>query len=250
MSAGLVGGILSGVVASAIVVVLASTLFADHIANAALAANPTCASPERLKPIPRSDFDEPRGTAQGGGSPANYDARQAIDGYGGTIWVPRLAESKAKHPLPSFVPGEQSQLVLPLRSSHDVRLVCVVNGLANAYVNYENWGRVRTLKVWADARSSQTFVLQSLGQDNFPNAQLAGKNLGRTTAVILEVVDAYAGLTEESFDPDVCLKNFRDNPGTTPGRARESVQFAFEQGCLVPDTPMAGLAEVYLYEPQ
>lgn len=176
VSAGLVSGIVSGVVASAIVVLLASTLFADRIADAALSANPTCASPEGLKPIPRSEFDEPTGTSEPDDEAATYAAREAIDGFGGTIWVPRLAESKAAHPIPTFVSGEQSQLALPLKSPHDVRLVCVVNGLANAYINYENWGRVRTVKVWAgEQRNSQTLVLQSLGQDNFRTPSSRGR---------------------------------------------------------------------------
>lgn len=63
-------------------------------------------------------------------------------------------------------------------------------------------------------------------------------------------MDTYAGLTEETFDPDVCLNSFRDNPGMTPGKARDGVQLALSQGCLMRDTPRAGLAEVYLYEPQ
>lgn len=153
----------------------------------------------------------------------------------------------SKHPVPEFVPGEQSQLTIPLKAVHDVKLVCVVNGLANAYNNYENWGRVRTVKTWGnELQSKQTAVLQSLGADNFPNAQFAGRHLGRTSRVVIELVDAYAGLTEESDDPNVCVKNgWQPSPALTP---QDNAQLEFEQGCLISAVPWAGLSEVYLYE--
>lgn len=248
MSAGLVGGILSGVVASAIVILLASTFFADRIAGAALLVNPTCDSPRGLKPIPKDQILTPGGTALAGVPGAtSYAPAEALDGYGGTLWIPELAPSTSKHPVPEFAAGEKSRLTIPLKSSHDVRLVCVVNGLANTYNNYENWGRVRTLRTWSDDDANQqTVVLQSLGADNFPNAQFAGRDLGNTTHVVIELVDAYAGLTEESHDPDVCVKKgWNPSPAITP---QNNAQLEFDQGCLISAVPWAGLSEVYLYE--
>jgi hypothetical protein len=82
--------------------------------------------------------------------------------------------------IPDFIPGEHSESTIPLKSPDDVMLVCVVNGLANADNNHENWGRVRALRTWGDdGGSKQTAVLQSLGADNFPNPQDAGRDVGK-----------------------------------------------------------------------
>jgi hypothetical protein len=246
--AGTVGGTISGVVSAAVVLLLASTVFSNRIAEVALTANPTCDNPRGLKPIPRGELLPPTGTDLPGVPGAtSYKPMEATDGFGGTIWIPKLAPSDAKHPVPEFVPGEQSQLTIPLTSVHDIKLVCVVNGLANAYNNYENWGRVRTVKTWGDElQNKQTAVLQSLGADNFPNAQFAGRDLGPTSRVVIELVDAYAGLTEESHDPDVCVKKgWKPSPSLTP---QDNAQLEFEQGCLISAVPWAGLSEVYLYE--
>jgi hypothetical protein len=140
-------------------------------------------------------------------------------------------------------------LTLKLRAPTDVELVCIVNGLSNTYTNYENWGRVRTVTIWKDdSADTKTAVLQSLGADTFPNAQFAARRLGTTTELHLRVEDAYAGLTQESYDPDVCFG--KKAPAII---AKMSIPDGFigeprySEGCIEAPSPNAGVADIYLY---
>ena len=240
-------GLISGV-AAGVVLLVGAGLFAEAISDVAGNANPSCASPRGLKPIDKASLSVEAGSVHAPTRSASYGAAAAIDGYGGSIWVPLLDPDKQNHPLPTFnLQNDHNVLTLSLSSAHDVKLVCVVNGLANTYTNYSNWGRVRTIEVSRPDDVIATTVLQSLGPDAFPNSQLAARNLGSTKTVRLRLLDAYAGLTVESYDPDVCLADaatdVREGSPVAAG-----VQPRYERGCLINPTPMAGLADVYLYE--
>lgn len=233
-------GFLGGLLASLSLVALLAWQ-SDRVAQLTIESNPTCEVPTGLSPLPTTAIR----SASGQQSAPLYGATKAIDGFGGSIWVPPF-ETDGKHPVPQFIRGEDT-LTLTLDKPHDIRLVCVVNGLANSFINYANWARVRTVTVRGDgADSAQTSVLSSLGTDSFPNSQLAGKALGSTRTVSIQLVNAFAGQTEESFDPDVCFTDGSAAVKRPPGMTRQP---RFAQGCIVDPSPKAGLADVFLYEP-
>ncbi len=236
VTAGFVGGLLASL---ALVALLAWQ--SDRIARLTIASNPTCEVPTGLSPVPAKDIK----SATGPQLAPLYNPGKAIDGFGGSIWIPPI-KTDGVHPIPEFVQG-QDTLTLTLDEPHDVQLVCVVNGLANSFTNYANWARVRTVAVSGDNKGSvQTSVLSSLGTDSFPNSQLAARALGTTRTVSIRLVNAFAGQTQESFDPDVC---FKDGSKGVPKLSGMSWQPRFEQGCIVDPSPNAGLADVFLYEP-
>lgn len=234
-ASGIVSGVVSGVVAAALVAVGVG-VFASKISDVTLKANPDCSTPRGLKPVGKEgvdatgDFLKPNGTATD-----YYGPRKVLDNYGGSIWLPpQTADEQNRVPL--FTTGK-NVLTLTLKPPRDVRLLCVVNGLANSYHSYQNWGRVRTLTVWGKEQAdSQTAVLASLGADSFPNAQVAARQLGLTDQVNIRLDDAYTGLIIQTGNPNEC----RDNA---------TVLALLNEGCILKPNPLAGLSEVYLYEP-
>ena len=110
---------------------------------------PTCTNPTGLRPIPRADLN-----VTGIGT-KNYPALAAIDGFGGSEWSPPMVtdtNAPDHHGINKFVPvfsssPEQSTLTLTLSTPHDIKAVCITNGLGNGDERYENWGKVRTLHI-------------------------------------------------------------------------------------------------------
>jgi hypothetical protein len=185
------------------------------------------------------------------GPSISYAPKSALDGRGGSIWIPKLVHTpeNTRRGIIEFSQAPEDMLQIHFSSEQEVKLVCVVNGLANSYQNYENWGRVRTVKVWSDDASGiQTSVLQTLGSDTFPNAQFAARDLALSKDLSMQLVDAYSGLTIESFDPDVCL--VKGQLVDAPNSVKPTVQPRFEQGCLVPPDSRAGISSIYLYVEQ
>lgn len=248
VTAGVISGLVSGVV-GAVIVALFLALRADDITDRALAANPTCASPAGLRPISGQEVTA-TGASFTGPDGFVYKAEKAVDGYGGTMWIPPLGADPNKHPIPVFDTANDSNvLTLRLSSAQPVELVCVVNGLGNTYANYQNWGRVRTVEIWTtDPTHPRTTVLQSLGADTFPNAQFLARRLGVSSELHIRLVDAYAGLTQEFYDPDVCFEGAAKGvlasmhvPPNLVGQPR------YADGCIRAPAPYAGIADVYLY---
>lgn len=206
-------------------------------------AHPTCDDPRGLKEIEVTDIKVQ------GKSLANSRWANVMDHHTGTIWTPsrlppdeRAPGVSKKTDIPILRP-ENSKIEFEFdlnKPPRDVRLVCVVNGLANSYHNYVNWGRVRTVEGWTNANGNdvRTSILQSRDSGSFQSYQRVGIPPGDTNKVSLRLVDAYVGQQITSVDPDVC--GTRNEVGE--GTQNDPV------GCNLNPTPKAGLAEVALYE--
>jgi hypothetical protein len=215
-------------------------LWAPNISTYVALFRPTCADPRGLVEVPHGQI-----TAEAPSlSPEDYPATKVLDGRVGNIWVPpRLPPDKrptwmSKRKDFGVVDKTQSKLRLKLSRTMDVQLVCVVNGLANSYPNYVNWGRVRTVRTWTDSDpSKQLSVLKSMGEGSFQTSQDVIVPRGQADEVVIQVWDLYEGQQMVSVDPDVC--GTRDEVG--PGTRNDPV------GCNLNPTPLGGLAEVQIY---
>ncbi len=253
LTSGVVGGVVSG-----IVVVIALGWWAPQLSDRLQEVNPTCDQPRGLVPLTRGDYLEGSAAAEGYAQDKTFGADKVLDGYPGSIWIPSLPPANEREAqLGNKVPVFDSQngnniLTLHLSKSNDIELVCVVNGLGTSYFRYQNWGRARTVSVWAeDEKQKETTVLKSLGADDFSNAQMAAKRIGVTKTVHIRLDDAYVGLIVETSDPDVCYEGqdvakLVDNLATIDGK-KMGREPQLDRGCFARATTKAGLADVFLY---
>jgi hypothetical protein len=253
VASGLVGGVLAS-----IVVLMVLTWKADWVAERTLGANPTCAAPRGLQ-----EAEVVKATAE---YSEKYYAANVGDDASDTMWIPPLVveerdpgEREIRKPAQFVTDDEANVLTLHLKEEAEIRLVCVVNGATLWFTSYQNWGRVRTVEVWgAEGDDHKLGILQSLGSDDFPNAQLAARNLGTTDEVHIALVDSYAGQRVETFNPIACLNGAWEGEGE-PGSALtafhkprtthfiEGIKPRYEPGCILEPKAKAGLAEVYVY---
>ena len=272
-------GFIAGVLAS-IVVLLLLTWKAETVAELTLGANPSCAAPRGLRQVEITDAKAGSTQARDeDGSQAPHvetDAREAfvaknaIDDASNTVWIPEIVnddlstdssyvtEDERTSREPRFLTTDHAnRLTLTLEQEVDVRLVCVVNGAALWYTSYENWGRVRTVEVWGEDGDKKLGTLQSLGSEDFPNAQVAGRNLGDTRTITLDLIDAYAGIQVENFSLRACLDGAEVSGSTVEARKwfkdqqdvelDDGVLYRWPDGCILEPKVKAGIAEVRVY---
>ena len=218
-------------------------LWAPNIATYVSLFRPTCADPRGLVEVPHEDI----AVAAASADDALYPASVVLDGRVANIWVPPPLPPAERPEWMSHrkdfgvVDRSRSSLRLELTRRADVQLVCVVNGLANSYSNYVNWGRVRSVQVWTDADpSKQLSVLKSMDEGSFQNYQDVRIPRGLAEEVVIQVWDLYEGQQIVSVDPDVC--GTREEVGE--GRQNDPV------GCNLNATSLAGVAEIKVYELQ
>ena len=258
VGAGLIGGLLASVI---IIAILAWR--AEWVADRTLDANPTCAAPRGLQPVEVTEADGEARTNDG--ARRGYVADNAIDNASETLWIPPIkpvedGDSELTGRSPEFVTDhDDNVLTLHLDHEVDVRLVCVVNGASLWFTSYQNWGRVRTVQVWGqDGDDAHLGILASLGSDDFPNPQLAARNLGSTDTVHIALVDSYAGQRVETFNLAACLDGATVRAGETadarraygsaePFQLAPGIKYRYEDGCIMEPKLKAGLAEVYVY---
>ena len=72
---------------------------------------------------------------------------------------------------------------------------------------------------------------------------MLARHLDASNVVTIQINDAHAGETLESFDPNVC-----GQPSEEVAVGDEVAQLRYERGCIVAAAPFAGLSEVVLYE--
>lgn len=273
-------GFLGGVLASLLLLGLL-TWKAEWVADLTLGANPSCAAPRGLREV--KIVDATAGSTQSkeedGQQVAHVEtsarvafiAMNAIDDASNTVWIPEIVnddlgagstygsdEERTSREPQFLTTGEANRLTLTLEEEADVRLVCVVNGAALWYTSYENWGRVRTVEVRGDDGDMKLGTLQSLGSEDFPNAQAAGRNVGETRTIKLDLIDAYAGTQVENFSERACLDGAEvTTAGDAEARAwfegRQEVKLAkhvlyrWPNGCVLEPKVKAGIAEVRVY---
>jgi len=226
-------------VATSILTAFLLGLFAPSIARYVALFRPTCAEPRGLTEVPPSQI-EPTADVHEESDPPSV----LVDGRVGNIWVPPMLnpdqrpEGVSERREFAVVDPDASRVELKLASRQDVELVCVVNGLANGYQNYVNWGRVRTVRAWTDDdHSARLSVLKSHDQGSFQTFQDVSVPRGETGQITLEIGDLYEGQQTTSVDPDVCQT--RDKVGE--GMRNDPI------GCNLNATPKAGLAEIKVY---
>jgi hypothetical protein len=218
-------------------------LWAPNIANYVSLFRPSCENPRGLVEVAPSEI-----TATGDSADPQQDPDSLLlDGRVANIWAPpslppnARPEGMSKDEDFSVVDKDRSVLTLDLGQSRDVQLVCVVNGLANSYPNYVNWGRVRSVQAWTDADGEERLsVLKSMDQGSFQAFQGVHTPRGDARKVFIQVLDLYEGQQITSVDPDVC--DTRVQVGV--GRQNDPV------GCNLNAGPLAGLAEVKVYSLQ
>ncbi len=246
------GGVIAGV--TAIAVVSGVTFWQrDRIHDWVVSQDPTCQEPGSLTPLSGDDL---KADASSGAEDPSFGRQpsDAVDGYAGSWWVPDLGDPHAntedKHTWHVAQlkrdPGTRT-LVLDLGSKRDVRLVCVVNGLAESRTRYLMHGSVSSVTVWGDdsSRSVQR-SLERLPAEQMQTFQDAAGDVGSTTSVHIRVDAVASGETVLSNDPDDCLA---DASGTqmNPLKDGETPQQVYADGCLRAPAPYAGLAEVVVY---
>jgi hypothetical protein len=280
-------GFLGGVLASLLILALL-TWKAEWVADLTLGANPTCASPRGLREVDivKAEAGSTQSKTEDGERPprvsfdrkVDYVAEAAVDDASNTVWIPEIVndypwestddsseESSTRRTEISREPrflteGDANRLTLTLDDSADVRLVCVVNGAALWYISYQNWGRVRSVEVWGDDGRKTRGILQSLGSEDFPNAQVAGRNLGDTRTIRLELIDAYAGIRVENYNARACLDGATltseagsDQEPLDWFLAQRKVKLAggvlsmWPGGCILEPKVKAGIADVRVY---
>ncbi len=258
-------GLVAGLLASFIVVAVLAWR-SEWVADRTLEANPSCAAPRGVVPV---KVDRASGAEAPNDGAARkefgYRASNAVDDASESMWIPPLvpmstADTELAGRSPRFVKGQNAN-VLTLRLDHeaDIRLVCVVNGASLWFTSYQNWGRVRTVEVWGHDHDDAHFgILRSLGSDDFPNAQLAARNLGTTDTVHIALVDSYAGQRVETFNLAACLSGATSQAhpdvearseyrSEEPFDLADGVGYRYEPGCILEPKAKAGLTEVYVY---
>lgn len=268
---GAVSGVVAGVVAT-VIIALAVDHYGDRWATQQDYLNPSCAHPKGLRAVPSSSLAASGSTKDD--EKFNRPSK-AVDGYAGSVWLPptKPPAEETSHVLPVFDASTNTLSIKFLDGAHEVRLVCVNNGLGGEEKRFQNFGKVKSLKVWADNETSKaiTAALTSLPFERSGDLQDAGTDLGTAKIINLQVIDAYAGNTNIFHDPDVCESLVADDARREfdKGSRESSVTFEkyklryydehykridnnqplYEPGCIVGATPSAGLSEVVLYEP-
>lgn len=266
-------GFLGGLLASSLLLAVL-TWQAGWVADLTLGANPTCAAPRGLRQVAVADAragstqakvaDGNTGGVVSTDPGSHYVARFAVDDASNTVWIPEIVndldEDGANEPSrePEFLTADgANELTLTLDERADVRLVCVVNGSGLWYTSYQNFGRVRSVQVWGDDDDDKELgILQSLGSEDFPNTQVAGRNLGDTRTIHLELVDAYAGIQVENYNARACLdgatveadrRALDEFIATQRVRLAPDVLYRWPDGCILEPKVKAGIAEVRVY---
>lgn len=216
-------------------------LWAPNIATYVSLFRPTCADPRGLAEVPHDNLTVKAESEDD----SLYPASVVLDGRVANIWVPPLLPPDERPAWMSsradfgVVDTSKSRLTISVQPDADVQLVCVVNGLSNSYANYVNWGRVRTVQAWTDESPDPTLsILESLDEGSFQRFQDVQVPRGVTGEIVLQVQDLYEGQQTVSVDPDVC--GTRAEVGE--GSQNDPV------GCNLNSAPMAGIAEVKVYE--
>jgi hypothetical protein len=245
-------GFLSGVLTVG-VVSIGTFVARDPLHDWLVSQDPSCAEPGDLTPL--SDRDLTADESMGAADPSfGKQPSDAVDGYAGSWWVPALADPHAdpddKHTWHVAQLQEDAStrtLVLDLDDEQDVRLVCVVNGLAESRTRYLMHGSVSAVTVWGEQRSgAKKQSLERLPAELMQTLQDAGTAIGKTSTIHLEVDAVASGETVLSNDPDDCYTaalGTQMNPlsdGETPQRVDQD-------GCIRAPVPQAGLAEVVVY---
>ena len=211
-------------------------LWAPNISTYVSLFRPSGADPQGLVEVPHSEISA-RADSQ---DEVDHPAGKLLDGRVANIWVPPMQRpaGTSKSGTVAVIDPDQSLVTLTLAKKDDVQLVCVVNGLANSYDNYLNWGRVRSVRAWTDDNASkESSVLESMDQGSFQNFQDVRTPRGDAKMLMIQILDAYEGQQMVSVDPDVC--DTRDEVGRGP--QNDPV------GCNLNATPKAGLAEIKVY---
>lgn len=218
-------------------------LWSPNIANYVSLFRPSCQDPRGLVEVAPGEITATADSAD----PKQDPDSVLLDGRVANIWAPpslppdARPEGMSKREDFSVVDRDHSTLTLDLERTTDVQLVCVVNGLANSYPNYVNWGRVRSVKAWTDADGEkQLSVLKSMDEGSFQAFQDVHIPRGDARQVRIQVWDLYEGQQITSVDPDVC--GTREQVGD--GQQNDPV------GCNLNAGPLAGLAEVKVYRLQ
>jgi hypothetical protein len=229
-----------GVLAAATLIPLLVAIFAPNITAYAALVHPTCDDPRGLSRIPADTI-----SAQGPSLDNTKTAARALDRSMSTMWAPPVLRTSEFPPGVSSRGGvvlfrEKPVLTLNFDGTHDVQLVCTVNGLASGYGDYVNWARVQSVEAWTDKGrgDSRVSVLRSLDQGQFQNYQDVQVPEGMTNSVTLLLRDTYPGQQTTTVDPDKC--GTRDEVG--PGKQNDPI------GCNLNPTAIAGLAEIVVYE--
>jgi len=218
-------------------------LWAPNIATYVSLFRPSCADPRGLAEVPHGQLTATANSEDD----SLYPASAVLDGRVANIWVPPLLPPAERPAWMSaradfgVVDTNGSRLTLKLKkgADADVQLVCVVNGLSNSYANYVNWGRVRTVQTWTgNSPDPLLSVLESLDEGSFQTFQDVRVPRGVTDEIVIQIQDLYEGQQTVSVDPDVC---------GTRGEVGEGSQND-PVGCNLNSTPMAGIAEVKVYE--
>lgn len=215
-------------------------LWAPNISAYVSLFRPTCANPEGLVEVPHHQL-EVRAASM---NEQRFPAQSLIDGDVANIWVPPMlgADERpgwmSKRDEFAVVDPDASRVEIALAQPEDVQLLCVVNGLANRYENYVNWGRVRSVAAWTQEESdSRSSVLKSLDNGSFQSFQDVSVPRGDTDQITIDILDLYEGQQTTSVDPDVC--GTRDIVGE--GIQNDPI------GCNLNSTARAGFAEIKVY---
>jgi hypothetical protein len=165
------------------------------------------------------------------------------------LWVPPASSVRGG----TFVPhaGSEATLRLQFATSHDVVLVCVVNGYASEPARYRNWGRVRTVKAATD-RGAHNTVLPSQGDCCFQNSQELRLEPGMSNKLELTVLNAYSGQIVFTQDGDYCDRDTETDSDRAidpddPRDPDDAWELAVSPGCYVGAEAKAGIAEVLVY---
>jgi hypothetical protein len=137
--------------------------------------------------------------------------------------------------------------VIDLGKTRHVRLVCVVNGLAESRERYLMHGSVSSITAWgADPADSEQRTLQRLPAEQMQTLQDAAGDLGETSTVHLRVDAVAAGETVITYDPDDCYID-PSVPSMDLLADGEKPQHLDPDGCIRAAAPYAGIAEVVVY---
>jgi hypothetical protein len=239
--------VVSGVI-SAVLVLLMGAVYVEDLVERFRPS--TCDNPGDLRQLQAREvalrapfWDRPDAPDD---RPDRHPPEFLLDGNLATMWIPLPVryDDNIQQPFRSAKGGGTLTMEFLEPSSaqpvtHDVQLVCVVNGLASEPVRNKNWGRVRTVRVESTSSSEQrTGVLQSLSSEEFQNAQELPLPRGDTTGLKVSVVSSYSGQTVFSPDGDMCEQDTPSGGGW---------ELAFSAGCLHGLTRRSGLSELYVY---
>ncbi|GAA1928599.1 hypothetical protein GCM10009815_23730 [Nocardioides marmoribigeumensis] len=240
MSEGVVTGVLSGLVTAGLIA-LFTFVSRDQLAELVTRRYPTCDAPRGLTEVPR-ELVHPDGEAL---SSPDYSPTNATDGYLGSTWIPPLRpESFDAHQALYYNSVDRNTLTLRFDRSVDVALVCVNNGAAISGTIYQNWGKARTVSVWTRHDSdAQVTTLRVQPTEALQVPQQVARDLGQVQQLSITLLDSYAGLRVETYDPQSCgfEADYTDLPDGEQAKSR------YTDGCFRAPIPRAGLSEVTVF---